>query len=303
MGNNRIVANAAASAVQSTQYYPFGASFADGIETGTQPCKYNGKEFDTRNGLNMYDYSVRWKADWYFSTMDPLAEEYYSISPYVYCANNPLKYIDPDRKALNIVTGGLGALISTGVNIYNQSKEGKLDWSSGETWGRIGIAATAGFVAGATGNIAIAVAANTSGNIADQFISKGDVDAGEVATAAVLTVVGAGASKVVANTGVVQSSSRGIASTVSKNANKAETMSKTGYGGLTNYIKEGITPFSKDAEKIAVSIGATTSQAGVESVNQVLSTSNEKTSDKTNLNNNNKTVLNEEDIRKNYNPK
>lgn len=29
-----------------------------------------------------------------FTTMDPMAEKYYSISPYVYCANNPLKYVD-----------------------------------------------------------------------------------------------------------------------------------------------------------------------------------------------------------------
>ena len=28
--------------------------------------------------------------------IDPLAEKYYSISPYAYVANNPLKYIDPD---------------------------------------------------------------------------------------------------------------------------------------------------------------------------------------------------------------
>lgn len=28
-------------------------------------------------------------------SMDPLAEKHYSISPYVYCLNNPVKYIDP----------------------------------------------------------------------------------------------------------------------------------------------------------------------------------------------------------------
>ena len=34
---------------------------------------------------------------------DPLAGKYPSISPYVYCANNPLKYIDPNGEELKAV--------------------------------------------------------------------------------------------------------------------------------------------------------------------------------------------------------
>ena len=56
LGNNRIVTDAAAAVVQSTQYYPFGASFADASGTSTQPYKYNGKELDQMHGLNLYDY-------------------------------------------------------------------------------------------------------------------------------------------------------------------------------------------------------------------------------------------------------
>ncbi|MDH6392225.1 hypothetical protein M2480_003238, partial [Parabacteroides sp. PFB2-12] len=33
-----------------------------------------------------------------FLTMDPLAEKYYSTSPYAYCNNNPMRYIDPDGR-------------------------------------------------------------------------------------------------------------------------------------------------------------------------------------------------------------
>ena len=35
---------------------------------------------------------VRW------GTMDPLAEKYYSISPYVYCLDNPINRFDPDGR-------------------------------------------------------------------------------------------------------------------------------------------------------------------------------------------------------------
>jgi len=30
--------------------------------------------------------------------MDPLAEKYYSISPYVYCLDNPINRFDPDGR-------------------------------------------------------------------------------------------------------------------------------------------------------------------------------------------------------------
>ncbi|MDU1893127.1 MAG: RHS repeat-associated core domain-containing protein, partial [Dysgonomonas sp.] len=60
-----------------------------------QPYKYNGKELDEMHGVNMYDYSARYKDEWRFTTMDPHAENYYSWSPYAYVMNNPLKYIDP----------------------------------------------------------------------------------------------------------------------------------------------------------------------------------------------------------------
>ncbi|MDR2948330.1 MAG: hypothetical protein LBV71_03900 [Prevotella sp.] len=97
LGNNRIVADAAASAVQSTQYYPFGMLFADGAGQDVQPYKYNGKELDTRNGLNTHDYLTRALGGDFpvFRTPDRHAENYYPMSPYAYAGNNPVNVIDP----------------------------------------------------------------------------------------------------------------------------------------------------------------------------------------------------------------
>ncbi len=97
MGNNRVVANASGGIVQTNHFYPFGMSFAEGVTSSGQPYKYNGKELDTERGLNLYDYSARLMdpALGRFSTMDPLAEEHYWVSPYSFVQNNPITRIDP----------------------------------------------------------------------------------------------------------------------------------------------------------------------------------------------------------------
>ena len=36
-----------------------------------------------------------------FTTMDPMCEKYYHLSPYAYCGNNPVNAVDPDGKNPN----------------------------------------------------------------------------------------------------------------------------------------------------------------------------------------------------------
>jgi RHS repeat-associated protein len=102
LGNNRVVANASGGIVQTNHFYPFGMSFAEGVTSSGQPYKYNGKELDMERGLNLYDYSARLMdpALGRFATVDPKAEKYYSISPYTYCINNPMKFVDPNGKEI-----------------------------------------------------------------------------------------------------------------------------------------------------------------------------------------------------------
>ena len=57
LGNNRIVADANGTVEKSNQYYPFGLLFANS-NSNLQPYKYNGKELDTKAGLNWYDYGA-----------------------------------------------------------------------------------------------------------------------------------------------------------------------------------------------------------------------------------------------------
>ena len=99
LGNIREVIDEKGDVVQITNYYPFGTPYA--TEAGNtnadlQTHKYNGKEFDTMHGLNTYDYGARQYnallGRW--DRIDPLCEKYYSVSPYAYCANNPVSFVD-----------------------------------------------------------------------------------------------------------------------------------------------------------------------------------------------------------------
>ena len=97
-GNNRVVINQSGAVEETNHYYLFGGVFAS--STSTQPYKYNSKEYDTKKGLNWYDYGARHydAVLGRFMTVDPLAEKYYSESLYTYCYSNPINCIEPNGK-------------------------------------------------------------------------------------------------------------------------------------------------------------------------------------------------------------
>ena len=158
LGNNRVVVNASGTVTQRNHYYPFGTAFAENSvdEQKKQPYKYNAKELDQMHGLNLYDYSARYyeSAVGRFTTVDPLAEKYYSISPYVYAGNNPMRFIDPTgmyyidkTKATIYVANGSVSLKKENLNFVtrariNHMNENPKYWNSGE----IGFNSTIGYL-------------------------------------------------------------------------------------------------------------------------------------------------------------
>ena len=112
LGNNRIVTDASGvEVVQSNEYYPFGMLMASSTNPDEQPYKYGDKELDTSFDLNWYDFSARYQDGIRFTTIDPLAEKKYWLSPYTYGRNNPLRFIDPD-----------------GMDEWEINPQGKIKW-------------------------------------------------------------------------------------------------------------------------------------------------------------------------------
>jgi len=96
--------NVKTSSSHRGDYYPFGMTIPGSEETTAFENKnlYNSKELMDEHNLNIYDYGARY--------YDPQLGKWWQVdpadkldSPYVYCANNPIMYIDPDGNKIKIV--------------------------------------------------------------------------------------------------------------------------------------------------------------------------------------------------------
>lgn len=95
--------------IQRNGYYAYGGPYGDwNPNVDVQPLKFLGKEWDHQHGLDLYDFGARLydPAVGRWTTMDPLCEKYYSVSPYAYCHNNPVNRIDPDGRDDYYSVGG-----------------------------------------------------------------------------------------------------------------------------------------------------------------------------------------------------
>ena len=95
---------------QVNHYYPYGGVMGESTGGDIQKYKYNGKRLERNHGLDWYDYGARHydAAIVSWPTMDPLAEKYYSLSPYAYCGDNPINAIDPRGDTIRPSYIGLG---------------------------------------------------------------------------------------------------------------------------------------------------------------------------------------------------
>ena len=99
LGSTSYITDAKANITQFDAYLPYGELLVDEhSSTEEMPYKFNGKELDQETGL--YYYGARYMNPvtslWY--GVDPLAEKCLNMCSYVYCINNPIRYIDRTGK-------------------------------------------------------------------------------------------------------------------------------------------------------------------------------------------------------------
>jgi RHS repeat-associated protein len=90
---------------------------------------YNGKMMQDEMGLGWLDYGARFYdpcGRLGFTSIDPLAEDYYDLSPYSYCAGNPIACRDENGEWINFVIGAaVGAVTDYAVQVATNVASGQ----------------------------------------------------------------------------------------------------------------------------------------------------------------------------------
>ena len=105
LGSASWITDLSGQPVQHLQYKPFGGDYIDQQDPNaeySERFRFTGKERDAETG---YDY---FGARYYSSSLgmwlsvDPMSDKYPSLSPYVYCADNPMRLVDLKGKEIDL---------------------------------------------------------------------------------------------------------------------------------------------------------------------------------------------------------
>ena len=115
LGSGSWITDVSGKPVQHLQYLPYGEPYINQRLSGyNERFTFTGKEKDEETGYGYFgarymdhDLMTMWLS------VDPLADKYPSISPYAYCAWNPVRLVDPD-----------------GRDVWEINKSGELIWKN-----------------------------------------------------------------------------------------------------------------------------------------------------------------------------
>lgn len=125
IGNVRAITNKEGVVVERHDYLPFGEEWCPGPPPGLcgssppgQPRRFTGKERDIETGFDYFGARYYASKIGRFTTVDPLMDQRTALvdpqqwNRYAYARNNPLRYVDPDGRAIetpwDVLNVGIG---------------------------------------------------------------------------------------------------------------------------------------------------------------------------------------------------
>ena len=107
LGSSSWITEVGGKPIQHLHYLPWGEDFVDQRSSTFDGVRYtfSAKEKDAETGYSYFG-SRYYNSDLsIWLSVDPQAAKYPSLSPYVYCADNPVKLVDPNGEEVVIILG------------------------------------------------------------------------------------------------------------------------------------------------------------------------------------------------------
>ena len=161
LGSSSWITYTDGSAVEHLHYLPWGEDFVNQKSNIFDGARYtfSAKEKDAETGCSYFgaryynsDLSI-------WLSVDPQSDKYPSLSPYVYCANNPVKLVDPNGEEIVIEWGGqkcyyLGGKLYTDKEYKNEfiAEEGSFFQKSQNALNKIANTKTGNILANSLAN-------------------------------------------------------------------------------------------------------------------------------------------------------
>ena len=98
LGSLRMLTDEAGRVIWASDYTAYGEYVSAGAYRDIEHYGFTCKEHDSESGLLYYGARYYDAELGRFLQVDPMSRKYPSLSAYVYCADNPLAYTDPDGK-------------------------------------------------------------------------------------------------------------------------------------------------------------------------------------------------------------
>ena len=105
----------------SSTYRPQNQLLPQGNLSATVPYTFSAKEKDSETSLSYFGVRYYTSDLSIWLSVDPMSAKYPSFSPYTYCANNPIKLVDPNGEEIGIPPF-LQRIVNGIKNKYNQVK-------------------------------------------------------------------------------------------------------------------------------------------------------------------------------------
>ena len=134
LGSSSWITFSDGEAVQHLHYLPWGEDFVDQRSTSwSARHSFSAKERDAETGLSYFGARYYSSDLSIWLSVDPMSGKYPSLSPYVYCANNPVRLVDPNGEEVWIVGDAAAAALEQLQNqttlVLSLDEHGKLCYS------------------------------------------------------------------------------------------------------------------------------------------------------------------------------